>query len=70
MCITNCHIIDRMLMLFYLYYDRHNVQPKASSTPKMNKAKRTKPTKFKPEERLTILNINCRRLSTDSYIPI
>jgi len=25
----------------------------------MNKTKRTKPTKLKPEERLTLLNINC-----------
>ena len=33
----------------------------------MNKAKRTKPTKLKPEERLTILYINCR--SVNNKIP-
>ena len=33
----------------------------------MNKAKRTKPTKLKPEERQTILNINCR--SVNNKIP-
>ena len=47
--------------------ERHHVQPKASPTPKMNKAKRIKPTKLKPEERLTILNIKCR--SVNNYIP-
>jgi len=33
----------------------------------MNKAKKTKPIKLKPEERLTILNINCR--SVNNKIP-
>ena len=30
--------------------DRHHVQPKASSTPKTNKAKRTKPTKNRKKD--------------------
>jgi len=47
--------------------DRYHLQPKPSSTPKMNKAKRTKPNKLKQEERLTILNINCR--SVNNKIP-
>ena len=49
--------------------DRHRVQPKASTTPKMNKAKRTKHTKLKPEERLTIFNINCRSVNNKILEP-